>query len=102
VIGDVLWSPPDDLRETSELGRFMEWLASRRGLVFADYDELWRWSVDDLDGFWGAIVEFFEIRFHTGYERVLADRTMPGAEWCPGGRLNYAEHMLGLPDDAKG
>jgi acetoacetyl-CoA synthetase len=100
VIGDVLWSPPDDLRETSEIGRFTEWLAARRGLVFADYDELWRWSVDDLEGFWGAIVEFFGIRFHTGYERVLADRTMPGAQWCPGGRLNYAEHMLGLPEDA--
>jgi len=29
----------------------------RRGQSFADYGELWRWSVDDLPGFWSSIWE---------------------------------------------
>ncbi|MGZ4292289.1 MAG: AMP-binding protein, partial [Gaiellaceae bacterium] len=93
--GDVLWSPTADAREHSELARYLAWLD--RG--FAGYDELWRWSVSDLDGFWASIWDYFGVRAHTPYERVLGRREMPGAEWFPGARLNYAEHMLGDDGD---
>ncbi len=98
-IGEVLWTPPADLRETTEIGRFMTWLETERGLEFDGYEGLRRWSVEDLEGFWGAIADFFEVRFHAPYERVLADRTMPGARWFPGARLNYAEHLIGRERD---
>jgi acetoacetyl-CoA synthetase len=97
--GDVLWSPPADARERTELGRYMTWLESERGRAFADYHELWRWSIADLEGFWASIWDFFEIRAHAPYERVLGSREMPGAEWFPGARLNYAEHMVGREED---
>jgi acetoacetyl-CoA synthetase len=98
-IGEVLWTPPADARETTQLGRYLEWLRETRGIDHAGYDELWRWSVDDLEGFWGSLWDFFEIRAHTPYERVLGSREMPGAEWFTGSRLNYAEHMLGSDED---
>jgi len=63
-----------------------------RARGFSDYHELWRWSVDDLEGFWGALWDWFEI--DSPYERVLASREMPGAEWFPGASLNYAEHLF--------
>ena len=44
--GDVLWIPPADVRETTEIGRYVNWLRDERGHDFASYDELWRWSVD--------------------------------------------------------
>ena len=97
--GDVLWTPPADARERFELGRYLAWLRDERGLDFAGYDALWRWSVSDLDGFWASIWDFFEVRAHAPYERVLGAREMPGAEWFPGARLNYAEHMLGRDED---
>jgi acetoacetyl-CoA synthetase len=99
MIGDVLWTPPSDVRETTEMGRFMNWLRDERGRDLAGYDELWRWSVEDLEGFWGALWEFFGVRAHVPYERVLGSRVMPGAEWFSGARLNYAEHLLGTPQD---
>jgi acetoacetyl-CoA synthetase len=99
VIGDVLWTPPADLRQSTELGRYMTWLGEHRDHHFGSYEDLWRWSVDDLDGFWGSIAEFFGIRFRTPYRRVLGSRSMPGAQWFPGARLNYAEHLLGLDED---
>jgi acetoacetyl-CoA synthetase len=99
VIGDVLWSPPADLADTTEIGRFVSWLATERGREFGSFEELWRWSVSDLEGFWGSIADFFAIRFRAPYERVLAERTMPGARWFPGARLNYAEHLIGTDDD---
>jgi acetoacetyl-CoA synthetase len=94
VIGDVLWTPPADVRETTELGRFLNWLRDERGLDFDGYDDLWRWSVDDLEGFWGAVWHFFDVRPSVPYERVLARSEMPGANWFPGAKLNYAEHLL--------
>ena len=54
VIGDVLWTPPADVRETTEIGRYLNWLRDERGRDLADYDALWRWSVEDLEGFWGV------------------------------------------------
>src|SRR4051812_24240728 len=94
-----MWTPPADVRETTQLGRYLDWLRDTRGIDHAGYDELWRWSVDDLEGFWGSLWDFFEIRAHTPYERVLGSRQMPGAEWFVGSRLNYAEHMLGRDED---
>ena len=48
--------------ETTRIGRFLSWLERERGLAFEDYDALHRWSVDDLDGFWSAVWEYFEVR----------------------------------------
>jgi acetoacetyl-CoA synthetase len=80
----VLWEPRGD----SAVERF----AAAHG--HADYASLFRWSVEDLEGFWQAVWEHFGLRAHTPPERVLARDEMPGAEWFPGARLNYAEHML--------
>jgi len=98
--GQVLWAPPADARERYELGRYLTWLEAERGLRFAGYEELHRWSVQDLEGFWSSIWDFFSIRAHAPYERVLASDEMPGAEWFPGAQLNYAEHMLGRDEDS--
>jgi acetoacetyl-CoA synthetase len=96
---DLLRPVAADVRETTGIGRFLTWLERERGLRFDDYDSLHRWSVDDLDGFWSAVAEFFGVRFPHPPERVVGRREMPGAEWFPGATLNYAEHALGLPED---
>jgi acetoacetyl-CoA synthetase len=97
--GEVMWTPPADVRETTQLGRFLDHLRDQRGVELTDYDQLWRWSVDDLEGFWGSLWDFFGVRARAPYERVLGSRQMPGAEWFTGSRLNYAEHMLGTDED---
>ena len=97
---DVLWTPPDDVLSTSQLGRYLSWLADTKGRRYTGYPELWDWSVSDLEGFWESIWQFFEVRAHAPYERVLSSREMPGARWFEGSRLNYAEHALGTPEDS--
>jgi acetoacetyl-CoA synthetase len=96
----VLWSPPPDVRETTEIGRYLDWLERERGLVFSDYDELQRWSVNDLEAFWSSIWEFFEVKAHAPYSAVLVSDKMPGATWFPDARLNFAEHLIGSDEDA--
>src|ERR687894_1057635 len=90
--GKLLWEPPAERRERSHIAAMMR----ERGA--ATYDELWRWSVADLEGFWATVWD----RFGAGgaHERVLADASMPGAVWFPGTQLNYAERLFrGKPGD---
>ncbi|MEU0313363.1 acetoacetate--CoA ligase [Nocardioides sp. NPDC006273] len=97
--GDVVWTPPADVLSTSRVGEFLAWIARERDLAMTTHEELWRWSVTDLDGFWSAVWEFFGVRSHAAYDGVLASREMPGARWFPGALLNYAEHALGTDED---
>ncbi len=96
---DLIWEPSEASIAASNLGRYLRWLADERGLAFGSYRELWRWSVDDPEAFWASIWDRFEIRGARSYERVLASREMPGADWFPGALLNYAEHALRRRDD---
>jgi acetoacetyl-CoA synthetase len=89
-----LWEPTAADRERAEMTRFMRWAGERNGREFADYDELRRWSVDELEQFWASIWEFCGVRCSKTYEQVLDERRMPGAQWFAGAELNYAENML--------
>ncbi|MFB8765213.1 acetoacetate--CoA ligase [Nocardiopsis alba] len=106
----VLWEPDEERIESSNVVAFARWAAREKGVeAFGsggstavrdfDYDALWRWSVTDIDGFWASIWEFYGVRADTPYEAVLADRSMPGAEWFPGSTLNYARHVFEGRDD---
>ena len=66
-----LWEPSAEDRERAEMTRFMRFAGERRGRAFADYDELWRWSVAEIEEFWASIWEFCGVRASKPYERVL-------------------------------
>ena len=92
---EILWQPSPDVRARTRIGSYLESLAGG-GRHFAGYDELWRWSVDDLEGFWGSVWEFGAVRSSTPLGPVLTNARMPGATWFPGARLNWAEHAIRL------
>ena len=79
---------------------YQDWLAAERGLRFEDYDALWRWSTTDLDAFWQSIWDYFELRSPTPHTAVLAHNVMPGANWFPGAKVNYAQQVLRHVDPA--
>jgi acetoacetyl-CoA synthetase len=89
-----LWSPSPERVERAAITRYLGWLRAERGRHFECYEELWRWSVDELDEFWSSIWEFCEVIAQHPFERVLDRRVMPGARWFDGAMLNYAEHSL--------
>jgi len=90
----LLWEPSASELEDSEMARFMAWAGERRGEPFTDYQDLWAWSVAELEEFWAALWEFTGVRASTPYTRVLDGHEMPGAHWFTGAELNYAENML--------
>ncbi len=89
-----IWEPTPAQVESAALTEFAAWLARERGVETDGYRELWQWSVDEPEAFWGALWDYFEILSDAPYEQVLSSREMPGTEWFPGTRLNYAEHVF--------
>ena len=97
--GDVLWTPPADIRSRSGIGRYLGWLERERGLTFEGYPDLWRWSVSDLPAFWGSVWDHYGLGDPVPEDRVLTDRSMPGARWFPDVALSYPERALAGPGD---
>jgi acetoacetyl-CoA synthetase len=98
--GELLWKPSAEMVERARMTQYMRWLGAERGLRFTGYHELWRWSVTDLEGFWGSIWDFFAVRADGDPSPVLTSHEMPGARWFPNASLNYAEHVFAGKDDA--
>lgn len=98
---DLLWSPSQAQAEASNVAGFMRWLDRTRGLRFADYPALWRWSTTDVPGFWSAVWDYYGLAARSTYDTVLADASMPTASWFPGARLNFAERCLAEPSDER-
>ncbi|MCY7357135.1 MAG: acetoacetate--CoA ligase [Rudanella sp.] len=98
---NLLWKPTRYFTEQSLLKKYMEWLFVKKGLYFRDYDDLWDWSVTDLEAFWESIYQFFDIQSDTLYREVL-DLPQPGpphwgmigTHWFEGATVNYARHIF--------
>jgi acetoacetyl-CoA synthetase len=112
VEAEILWAPTPEMVERSNLTRYIRWLAENRDLHFEDYHALWRWSVTEIEEFWGTLWEYFEVIAsrdpHAGpgreaeepaFDEVLRERVMPGARWFEGANLNYAEHIFRGKDE---
>lgn len=89
-----LWTPSKSFKQSSRLYAYQQWLAEVYGLHFDSYEQLWQWSVDDIEAFWKSICDYFNVIFHTPYTKILSSYDMPGAKWFEGAKLNYAEHIF--------
>jgi acetoacetyl-CoA synthetase len=86
------WVPTDEDVAGARVTDFARFVSARTGQELPDYHALWRWSVDDVGGFWGALWEYFSLGDVAG--EVLSSTEMPGAQWFPGTRLNYVDQVL--------
>ncbi len=94
-----LWSPSKAQAEGSQVFRFARDAEKRTGLRFADYQDLWRWSIEDTETFWDMLWDSCGVIGDKG-NVILSDADkMPGAQFFPQARLNFAENLLRRRDD---
>jgi len=85
----IIWQPSRERLEDSAMFAFM------RACNFENYDDLYRWSITDLEGFWQALCDHFDVGFSKRPDSVLKQTgDMTTARWFGGGELNFAEHLL--------
>lgn len=95
---DILWFPSQARAEASTMAQFERFLVDKYGLSFFDYSDMWCWSISELDVFWKAVSEYFNMRFFEPAEKVLGTRQMPGADWFPDSKVNFADQVLSRTD----
>ena len=91
---------PTTAAHVPQIRLYQNWLAEQRGLVFDRYEDLWKWSITDLEGFWQSIWDYFDLQSNTPYTAVLAKNVMPGAVWFPGAQVNYVSQIFRHVDAA--
>ncbi|MBO2456745.1 acetoacetate--CoA ligase [Actinomadura violacea] len=93
--GAALWRPSEEVVANARVTRFVHWLWDR-GVNAETYDDLWRWSVTEVDAFWDAIWTYFDVVGERGDGPVREGGPMPvdGLRWFPGATLNYAANAL--------
>ena len=79
---------------------YQNWLKQNRGISFERYEDLWQWSISDIETFWQSIWDYFDLQSPTPHTAVLAKNAMPGAVWFPGAQVNYASQILRHVDAA--
>lgn len=90
----VLWTPSEASVRNSRMDRFARWVEARCGGNVTGFDSLHAWSVDHLEDFWDSVWTYFDVVASAPGTCALESRAMPGAQWFPGARLNYAENSL--------
>ena len=95
-----LWQPTPARIASTNMTAFAKALGGAAGKTFADYEALWRYSVDAPESFWRFIWDWAGVVAGTRGETVIANKgKMPGAAFFPDARINYAENLLKWRDD---
>lgn len=93
-----LWTPSPVYIEHANLYRFKRFVEKETGRSFGNYEELYTWSVQELENFWEYILRYFEISYSGRYTSILDwdnhATDFIDAKWFEGISLSYAEHIF--------
>jgi acetoacetyl-CoA synthetase len=99
-VKEPIWKPPDERMSNANMTRFIAFVNEQEGKRFTTYEELYRWSIENIPAFWTAVWDFCEVKASKRFETVVDDLDkMPGARWFTGAELNFAENLLRYRDD---
>lgn len=79
-----LWKPDEEFIAEAQITRFQAWASEHYGApADGGYEALHRWSVTELDTFWKAVADWFDIRFTTPTRACSATVPCPEPSGSP-------------------
>lgn len=100
-MSEPLWSPSPEARAATNIARFMEQVEDDWAVDVSSDAALYDFSIREPEKFWTSLKDFACLSAETWGNTVLDNPTaMPGAQFFPGAKLNYAENLLQRRDDA--
>ena len=85
-----LWKPSPERTGNALMTDFFQYV----GLSGVAYSEAHRWSIERPEEFWSAVWDFCGVVGEKGTVVLRDGDRMPGAQWFPEARLNFAENIL--------
>ena len=92
---EIVWKPSSESKKSTNLSRFIELVNQKHLLsIKTEYQEIWNWSVNNVESFWSLIWDFSEVKGSKGAKISEDLDEMPGDKFFPEDTLNYAENLL--------
>jgi len=95
---EPIWKPTKDRIQNSNISAYIKWLKETTGRNIKLYEELYNWSINNIEEFWESIWNYSGIIHSKKYKKIISERIMPGAEWFQEAELNFAENLLRCND----
>ncbi|MEM7541968.1 MAG: acetoacetate--CoA ligase [Pseudomonadota bacterium] len=96
----ALWTPSKERSRSTNLARFMTEVENRHAVRCGDYSTLHEWSINNPESFWSLVWDFTGvIAAERGTTVIKHFDRMPGAQFFPQARLNFAQNLLRRRDD---
>ena len=97
---NVLWEPKDYHYKESNISNFISYVNNTYSQSISGYDDLYQWSISDIESFWESIAKFCDIKFSSNYSSIInKKKSMLDSSWFEGAKLNFAENLLKYKDD---
>lgn len=94
----ALWTASSNYVEKSGIFHYKQFVESNFGRKFSSYDELHKWSVDNLSEFWSSLLNYFHISYSGTYDNAVRwndySSDFIDTQWFEGIELSYAEHIF--------
>lgn len=92
--GQILWEPSEKIKQEANITQYINWLNKEKNLSLKRYNDLWKWSVSNIDGYWESIWEYFEVISSNPYKQIRTGETIMETKWFSGATLNYVENIF--------
>ena len=90
-----LWSPNEEIKKTSELGKFCKKLDKKKIFKYSqNFNDIWKWSVDSPEVFWSEVWDYTNIKDEKGKKIIKKNKIFYKNIFFPDSKLNYAENLL--------
>src|SRR5690554_7472977 len=99
MTSSIMWQPSRAQLNNARMTDFMQQINQKFSTQLSNYKELHNWSIAESEHFWKAIWDYFEIIGEAGEQIVKDVDKLPGAQWFPHAKLNFAENLLRYNDD---
>jgi len=90
----ILWSPSPGQIANANITQFIKYVNSRQSLQISSWEELYRYSVSEIESFWEDLFHFSAFDHSGELLKILSERKMPGARWFEGIKISYAKNVF--------
>lgn len=95
----IMWQPDSSQIAAARMTDFMQNVNRKHGTDLKTYSQLHDWSVQHHESFWRDIWDYFDVIGDAGERTLIDGDKIPGAQWFPDAKLNFAENLLRYQDD---
>lgn len=98
-MSELLWTPSEERILNANISKFISFITKKENINISNYQQLYQWSIQNIEKFWENIWQYSEIIHSKKYKQVLIDNGIKDSKWFVGSKLNFAENLLRYKDD---